>query len=34
MGGVPTAMESGKRASEAVLQGAGPAEEILIPVAK
>jgi phytoene dehydrogenase-like protein len=34
MGGVPTAMESGKRASEAVLQGAGPTEEILIPVAK
>jgi all-trans-retinol 13,14-reductase len=34
MGGVPTAMESGKRASQAVLQGAGPAEEIMIPVAK
>jgi phytoene dehydrogenase-like protein len=34
MGGVPTAMESGKRASQAVLQGAGPTEEILIPVAK
>jgi prolycopene isomerase len=32
MGGVPTAMESGKRASEAVLQGAGPVEEIMIPV--
>ena len=32
MGGVPTAMESGKRASEAVLQGAGPAEKIMIPV--
>jgi phytoene dehydrogenase-like protein len=34
MGGVPTAMESGKRASQAVLQGAGPTEEIIIPVAK
>ena len=34
MGGIPTAMESGKRASQAVLQGAGPAEEIMIPVAK
>jgi phytoene dehydrogenase-like protein len=34
MGGVPTAMESGKRASEAVLQGAGPAEKIMIPVAE
>ena len=34
MGGVPTAMESGKRASQAVLQGAGPSEEIMIPVAK
>jgi phytoene dehydrogenase-like protein len=32
MGGVPTAMESGKRASEAVLQGAGPVESIMIPV--
>jgi phytoene dehydrogenase-like protein len=32
MGGVPTAMESGKRASEAVLQGVGPAEKIMIPV--
>ena len=31
MGGVPTAMESGKRASEAVLQGAGPVEKIMIP---
>jgi phytoene dehydrogenase-like protein len=31
MGGVPTAMESGKQASEAVLQGAGPVEKILIP---
>jgi len=34
MGGVPTAMESGKRAAKAVLQGAGPIEEILIPGAK
>jgi all-trans-retinol 13,14-reductase len=33
-GGVPTAMESGKRSSQAVLQGAGPVEKILIPVAK
>ncbi len=32
MGGVPTAMESGKQASEAVLQGAGPVESIMIPV--
>jgi phytoene dehydrogenase-like protein len=32
MGGVPTAMESGKRASEAVLKGAGPVESIMIPV--
>ena len=31
MGGLPTAMESGKRASEAVLQGAGPVGEIMIP---
>ena len=31
MGGVPTAMESGKRAAEAVLKGAGPIEEIMIP---
>ncbi len=31
MGGVPTAMESGKRASEAVLQSAGPVREIMIP---
>jgi phytoene dehydrogenase-like protein len=31
MGGVPTAMESGKQASKAVLQGAGPVEKILIP---
>jgi phytoene dehydrogenase-like protein len=34
MGGVPTAMESGKRASQAVLHGAGPSEEIMIPVAR
>jgi phytoene dehydrogenase-like protein len=34
MGGVPTAMESGKRASQAVLQGDKPMEEIMIPVAK
>jgi all-trans-retinol 13,14-reductase len=34
MGGVPTAIESGKRASQAVLQGAGPAEKIMVPVAK
>jgi phytoene dehydrogenase-like protein len=31
MGGVPTAMESGKRAARAVLQGAGPIEKISIP---
>jgi phytoene dehydrogenase-like protein len=31
MGGVPTAMESGKRAAKAVLQGLGPTEKILIP---
>jgi phytoene dehydrogenase-like protein len=30
MGGVPTAMESGKRAAKAVLQGIGPVEKILI----
>lgn len=34
MGGVPTAMESGKRAAQAVLQGDGPVEKILIPVTK
>jgi len=34
MGGVPTAMESGKRAAQAILQGAGPAEKIMIPVTK
>ncbi|RPJ10918.1 MAG: NAD(P)/FAD-dependent oxidoreductase [Deltaproteobacteria bacterium] len=32
LGGVPTAMLSGSRAAEAVLQGAGPAKEILIPI--
>jgi phytoene dehydrogenase-like protein len=32
MGGIPTAMESGKRASQAVLQGAGPIEKIMIPI--
>ena len=31
MGGIPTAMESGKRAAEAVLTNADPTEEILIP---
>jgi phytoene dehydrogenase-like protein len=31
MGGIPTAMESGKRAAEAVLTHADPTEEILIP---
>jgi hypothetical protein len=31
MGGVPTAMESGKRAAKAVLQGMEPVEKILIP---
>ena len=31
MGGIPTAMESGKRAAQAVLEGADPIEEILIP---
>jgi len=34
MGGIPTAMESGKRAAQAVLQGAGPVKKILIPVAR
>jgi prolycopene isomerase len=32
VGGVPTAMESGKRAAQAVLQGEGPVEKILIPI--
>jgi phytoene dehydrogenase-like protein len=31
MGGVPTAMESGFRAAHAVLEGAGPTDEVLIP---
>jgi phytoene dehydrogenase-like protein len=31
MGGVPTAMESGKRAAKAVLQGTEPIEKISIP---
>jgi phytoene dehydrogenase-like protein len=31
-GGIPTAMESGKRAAQAALDGADPIEEILIPV--
>ena len=30
-GGIPTAMESGKRAAQAVLEGEDPIEEILIP---
>jgi len=34
MGGVPTAMESGKRAAKAVLQGMGPIEKISIPGAR
>jgi all-trans-retinol 13,14-reductase len=34
MGGVPTAMESGRRAAQAVLDGAGPIEEIRIPRGK
>jgi len=34
MGGVPTAMESGKRAAKAVLELADPIEEILIPGVK
>ncbi len=34
MGGVPTAMESGKRAAKAVLDEAGPTEEILIPLSR
>ena len=32
MGGVPTAMESGRRAAREVLDGADPIEEIMIPV--
>jgi flavin-dependent dehydrogenase len=31
MGGIPTAMESGKRAAEAVLGNVDPTDEILIP---
>jgi phytoene dehydrogenase-like protein len=31
LGGIPTAMESGMRAARAVLEGANPIEEILIP---
>lgn len=34
MGGLPTAMESGKRAAQSVLQGKGPVHEVLIPGAK
>ena len=34
MGGVPTAMESGKRAAKAVLEGADPIEKIMIPGVK
>ncbi|MBS3918962.1 MAG: NAD(P)/FAD-dependent oxidoreductase [Deltaproteobacteria bacterium] len=34
MGGVPTAMESGKRAAEAVMEGSGPIKSILFPGAK
>jgi hypothetical protein len=34
MGGIPTAMESGKRAAEAVLKETGPIQEIVIPGVK
>jgi prolycopene isomerase len=34
MGGIPTAMESGKKAASSVLEGVGPIEEILIPGVK
>jgi len=34
MGGIPTAIESGKRAASSVLEGADPIEEILIPGVK
>jgi phytoene dehydrogenase-like protein len=34
LGGIPTAMESGIRAAQAVLEGADPIEEILIPGTK
>jgi len=33
MGGIPTAIESGKRAAQAVLMGVGPAEKTMIPAA-
>ena len=33
MGGVSTAVESGKRAAQAVLQEAGPVEKMMVPVA-
>jgi phytoene dehydrogenase-like protein len=32
MGGIPTAIESGRRVAELLLEGAGPSEEIRIPV--
>jgi phytoene dehydrogenase-like protein len=32
MGGVPTAIESGRRVAELLLEGAGPSEEVRIPV--
>jgi len=31
MGGVATAMESGRRAAAAVLQGLGPADDLRLP---
>jgi phytoene dehydrogenase-like protein len=34
MGGVPTAMESGKRAAKAVIEKAGPTEKLLIPLSR
>ncbi len=34
IGGIPTAMESGKKAAESVLDGVDPIEEVLIPGAK
>ena len=34
MGGIPTAMESGKRAAKAVLQEDGPVEKIMLPVTR
>ncbi|UCD87213.1 MAG: hypothetical protein JSV01_05485 [Desulfobacterales bacterium] len=33
MGGIPTALESGQRVAELLLGGAGPLEEVRIPVA-